>query len=242
MVILRVHGAGGSTRVHGRAVAVTIALCGAAFLAFAWSLSVGDYPIALSDVLATLFGGGNEDTAFIIRRLRLPRGLTAALVGAGFGVSGAIFQRIARNPLASPDIIGVNAGAAATALFIIVIVGGSSMQITLGALGGSLVTSLGVYLLAYKRGGTGYRLVLVRIGVTAMLTSVTQYLLTRAEILDAARATVWLTGSLNGRSWDHVRPMAVAMAVLLPAAIALARHLRMQIGRASCRERVVQDL
>src|SRR3546814_10472927 len=95
------------------------------------------------------------------------------------------------------------------------------MQITLGALGGSLVTSLGVYLLAYKRGVTGYRLVLVGIGVTAMLTSVTQYLPTRAEILDAARATVWLTGSLNGRSWDHVRPMAVAMAVLLPAAIAL---------------------
>src|SRR3546814_14506823 len=101
------------------------------------------------------------------------------------------------------------------------------MQITLGALGGSLVTSLGVYLLAYKRGVTGYRLVLVGIGVTAMLTSVTQYLLTRAEILDAARATVWLTGSLNGRSWDHVRPMAVAMAVLLPAALALARTLRM---------------
>src|SRR3546814_20290940 len=86
MVIVRVPGAGGATRVHGRAVAGTIALCGAAFLAFAWSLSVGDYPIALSDVLATLFGGGNEDTAFIIRRLRLPRGLTAALVGAGFGL------------------------------------------------------------------------------------------------------------------------------------------------------------
>src|SRR3546814_4287280 len=118
MVIVRVPGAGWSTRVHGRAVAVTIALCGAAFLAFAWSLSVGDYPIALSDVLATLFGGGNEDTAFIIRRLRLPRGPTAALVGAGFGVSGAIFQRIARNPLASPDLIHVNAGAAATAVFI----------------------------------------------------------------------------------------------------------------------------
>src|SRR3546814_17935030 len=106
--------------------------------------------MARSDVLAALFGVGHEDPAFIIRRLRLPRGRTAALVGAGFGVSGAIFQRIARNPLASPDIIGVNAGAAATAVFIIVIVGGSSMQITLGALGGSLVTSLGVYLLAYR--------------------------------------------------------------------------------------------
>src|SRR3546814_17387849 len=111
------------------------------FLAFAWSLSVGDYPIALSDVLATLFGGGNEDTAFIIRRLRLPRGLTAALVGAGFGVSGAIFQRIARNPLATPDIIGLNPGAAAPAVFLILILGGPSMHTPLGPLGGPLAHS-----------------------------------------------------------------------------------------------------
>src|SRR3546814_19342248 len=102
MVIVRVPGAGWSTRVHGRAVAVTIALCGAAFLAFAWSLSVGDYPIALSDVLATIFGGGNEDTPFILRRLRLPRGPPAARVGAGFGVSGPISQHIARHPLTNP--------------------------------------------------------------------------------------------------------------------------------------------
>src|SRR3546814_13546386 len=93
------------------------------------------------------------------------------------------------------------------------------MQITLGALGGSLVTSLGVYLLAYQRGVTGYRLVLVGIGVTAMLTSVTQYPFTRAAILDATRATVWLTGSLNGSRWDHVRPTAAVMELLLPAGI-----------------------
>ena len=89
------------------------------------------------------------------------------------------------------------------------------------------MTSVAIYLLAYKRGVTGSRLVLIGIGVTAMLASVTQYLLTRAEIFDAQRATVWLTGSLNGRGWDEVRPIALTLAALLPVAVGLARHLRM---------------
>jgi iron complex transport system permease protein len=226
LLILRVPGVGWSARVHARSVAVTVALFGATFAVFAWSLSVGDFPIAITDVLATLAGGGSDDSAFIVRTLRLPRGLTAVLVGAGFGLSGAIFQRLARNPLASPDIIGVNAGAAASAVFMIVVVGATGLQTTVGALGGSTVASLAIYLLAYKRGVTGYRLVLVGIGVTAVLTSVTQYLLTRAEIYEAQRAVVWLTGSLNGRGWEHVRPIAVALGALVPVAVGLGRHLR----------------
>jgi iron complex transport system permease protein len=178
-------------------------------------------------VVAALFGGGSEDSAFIVRTLRLPRGLAAVLVGAAFGVSGAIFQRLARNPLASPDIIGVTAGAATAAVFVIVVLGGGGVGVTWGALLGSAMTSLAIYLLAYKRGVSGYRLVLVGIGVTAMLTSVTQYLLVRAEIFEAQRAVVWLTGSLNGRGWDQVRPAGVALAVLLPVAVGLARHLRL---------------
>jgi len=224
--VLRVPRLGWSTRVHRRAVAVTATLAVVGFAVFAWSLSVGDFPIAIGDVLATLAGGGSEDSAFIVRTLRLPRGLTALLVGAGFGLAGAIFQRLARNPLASPDIIGVNAGAAASAVFMIVVVDADGLHVTLGALAGAVVTSLAIYLLAYKQGVTGYRLVLVGIGVTAVLTSVTQYLLTRAEIFEAQRAVVWLTGSLTGRGWEHVRPIAAALAVLVPVTIGLARHLR----------------
>lgn len=227
LVTVRLRRLGWSTRVHRRAVVVTCVLLAGTFWVFAWSLAVGDFPVPLRDVLATLVGGGSDDSAFIVRTLRLPRGLTGVLVGAAFGLAGAIFQRLARNPLASPDIIGVNAGAAVSAVFIIVIWHGTGVQVTLGALLGAAITSIAIYLLAYKRGVTGYRLVLVGIGVTAMLTSVTQYLLTRAEIYDAQRATVWLTGSLNGRGWDQVRPVAVALALLVPVTVGLARHLRM---------------
>jgi iron complex transport system permease protein len=226
-LVLRSRRLGLSTRVDGRSVTVTLVLLAAALAVFAWSLSVGDFPVPLGDVLSTLVGRGSPDTDFIIRTLRLPRGLVALLVGAAFGLSGAIFQRIARNPLASPDIIGINAGAAACAVLVIVVLNGTSHQVTAGALGGALVTALAIYLLSYRRGVTGYRLVLVGIGFTAMLVSVTSYLMTRAQIFEAQRAMVWLTGSLNGRGWDHVRPVAVALAVLVPVTVLLARQLRM---------------
>lgn len=205
---------------------MTVSLGAVTFGVFAWSLAVGDFPVPLGDVLAALVGAGSDDAAFIVGTLRMPRGLTAVLVGAAFGLSGAIFQRIARNPLASPDIIGINAGAAVAAVFVIVVLGGTSTDVTVGALVGSTITALAIYLLAYRKGVTGYRLVLVGIGITAMLGSVTSYLLTRAEILDVQRATVWLTGSLNGRGWEHVRPVTIALVVLVPAAAGLARHLR----------------
>jgi iron complex transport system permease protein len=227
IVIVRTRRLGVSSRLDLRSIVVTLVMLGLVFFVFVWSISVGDFNIPFSDVMATLFGGGTSDSEFIVQTLRLPRALTAVLVGAGFGLSGAIFQRLANNPLASPDIIGVNAGAAAAAVFVIVILAGGGLMVTFGALAGSIVTSLAVYLLAYKQGVTGYRLVLVGIGITAMLGSVTQYLLIKAEIFQAQAAMVWLTGSLNGRTWDTVRPMIVAMAILGPITIALARHLRM---------------
>lgn len=225
-LVLRAPLVGWTTRVHLRSVVVTAVAAVAAFSVFAWSLTVGDFPVSLRVVLDTLAGGGNEDSEFIIRTLRLPRGLTALLVGAAFGLSGAIFQRLARNPLASPDIIGVNAGAAAAAVSVIVLLDGTGTAVTLAALLGSLASAAVVYLLAYRRGVTGYRLVLVGIGVTSVLGSAVSYLLTRARIFDAQRATVWLTGSLNGRSWDHVRPVTIALIVVLPLTLVLARQLR----------------
>lgn len=226
-LVVRVPRLGWSTRVHVRAVVVTIALLAVGFGVFCWSLAVGELSIPIRDVVVSVSGGGSESTAFIVRTLRLPRALTAVLVGAGFGLSGAIFQRLARNPLASPDIIGVNEGAAAAAVFVIVVWHGTSLQVTAGALLGSALTAVAIYALAYKRGVTGYRLVLVGIAFTAVLGAVVQYLLTRAQIFEAQRATVWLTGSLNARTWDDVRRVAVVLAVLLPVATGLARNLRL---------------
>jgi iron complex transport system permease protein len=220
-------------RVTGRARAITVSLflATATAVTFCVSISVGDFPIPLRDVVAALFGHGNPDSDFVIRQLRLPRALAALLVGAAFGFSGAIFQSLARNPLASPDLIGVNAGAATSAVFVIVIMHGTGFMVSGGALIGALVAAAAIYLLAYKRGVSSYRLVLVGIGVAAALNSVTSYLFTRAEINDAQRAAVWLTGSLSGRRWDDIRPLAISMLFLLPAVLWSARPLRaLQLG------------
>ena len=225
-LVLRSDRVGASARLPVRPLVVTLVVLALALVVFAWSLSVGDFPIAFGDVVATLVGRGSPDTDFIVRTLRLPRGLAALFVGAALGMSGAIFQGIARNPLASPDIIGVTAGATACAVLTIVVLNGTATQVTWGALAGSTLTSIAIHLLSYKRGVTGYRLVLVGIGATAMLTSVTSYLMTRAEIYDAQRAMVWLTGSLNGRGWDQIRPLGWALVVLVPLALVLGRHLR----------------
>lgn len=216
-------------RVRGAAVGLVLAI-GIA-LSFALSVSVGDFPIPLAEVVPAIFGFGNPDAHFIVQTLRLPRALTGLLVGGAFGLSGAIFQSLARNPLASPDIIGITAGASTAAVFIIVVLGGGGLLVSLGSFGGALVTAAAIYFLAYRRGITAYRLVLVGIGVGAVLTSLTSYLLTRAQIWDAQRATVWLTGSLNGRGWEHVQPVGLAMLLLLPLALVLARPLKaLQLG------------
>jgi iron complex transport system permease protein len=226
-VVVRNERLGWSTRVHARAVVVTATLLLTAFVTFCWSLAVGDFPVPIADVLRTLAGRGSDEYDFIVRTLRLPRGLTAVLVGAAFGLSGAVFQRLARNPLASPDIIGIDAGAAASAVFVIVVLHGTAQQVTMGALLGGLVVAGAIYVLAYKRGVTSYRLVLVGIGITAVLVSCTSYLLTKAELYDVQKAQVWLTGSLNNRGWDDVRYMTLALVVLVPLTLVLAQRLRL---------------
>ncbi|MET0323810.1 MAG: iron chelate uptake ABC transporter family permease subunit [Ilumatobacteraceae bacterium] len=219
-----------------RTTTVTLVLCTLLFITFCVSISVGDFPIPLRDVIPAIFGHGSDDSEFIVRTLRLPRALTGMLVGVSFGISGAIFQSLARNPLASPDIIGIDAGASAAAVFCIVVLHTGAGATAAGALAGALAAAFAIYLLAWKQGVSPYRLVLVGIGIAALLASVTQSLLTRAEIFEAQRAVVWLTGSLNGRGWEHVRTVGLACVVLIPIVVVLLAPLRvLQLGDDSAR-------
>ncbi|MGW2522034.1 FecCD family ABC transporter permease [Streptomyces sp. NPDC001617] len=224
--VLRAPG-GISLRLDVRAVTVVAVLALAAFAASVVLIGTGDFPISAGDVVKTLAGNGNAGQEFIVNQLRLPRVLVGLLVGASLGLGGALFQAVTRNPLGSPDVLGLGQGATAGALVVIVVFSGSAAQVTVGALVGGLVTGLAIYLLAWKRGVHGYRLVLVGIGVSAIVTAVNGYLLTVSDIVDAARALVWMTGSLNGRDWDQVWPLLGLCAVLVPLVLVNARGLRM---------------
>ncbi|MGW5864075.1 FecCD family ABC transporter permease [Streptomyces sp. NPDC055239] len=226
MKAIRTRG-GLSLRLDVRTAVVVAVLIVAALAASVVLIGTGDFYIPFADVIRTLLGNGDAGQEFIINDLRLPRVLVGLLVGAALGLGGAIFQSISRNPLGSPDILGLGQGSTAGALIMIVLFQGSAVQVAGGALVGGLVTGFAIYVLAWKRGVHGFRFVLVGIGVSAFVTAINGYLLTKADIVDAARAVVWMTGSLNGRDWDQVWPLLVLCAILVPLVMTYARPLRM---------------
>lgn len=198
---------------------------------FAVALMVGNTFYAPSEVIRVILGETVPGASFTVGELRLPRAILAVLTGIGFGMAGVCFQTMLRNPLASPDIIGVSSGAGAAAVFGIVVLSVNGPVVSLFALAGAVVTAFAIYLLSIKGGFAGTRLILIGIGVAAMLQSVTSYLLSRAANWDIQTAMQWLTGSLNNASWDRVLPMAIAAVILVPLLLSQGRALgTLQLG------------
>jgi iron complex transport system permease protein len=206
---------------------VTVATLAALLPVLVLAIAAGSSQLGLGDVVRTLIGAGTPSQELIVLELRLPRVLCGALVGAALGLAGALTQTFARNPLATPDILGVTSGAALGAVAAIVLAGGSysvgAGALTLGlpaaAAIGALGTAAVVYGLSWRSGVDSYRLILVGIGATAALTGVTSYLIARAQLTEASTAAQWLVGSLSGVSWASVWPVLVAVAVLTPIAL-----------------------
>ncbi|WP_052849671.1 FecCD family ABC transporter permease [Streptomyces avicenniae] len=219
----------GVVRVRQLVVCGTLAV--AAFLAFCWTMSVGEITIPFADVLRAVAGSGDSGTLLVVQEFRMPRALVGVLVGAAFGLSGAILQTMTRNPLASPDMIGITQGAGTAVVAGTVLGWGSGLGTqTLGILG-ALATALLIQALSWRRGSTGYRIILIGVGVSWICTSATDFLLARGRELEAQAALGWLFGNLNGRTWDQVQTLAWAMVVLVPVALLLSRWSRtLQLG------------
>ncbi|MEV4895588.1 iron ABC transporter permease, partial [Nonomuraea sp. NPDC055795] len=220
-----------SWQVRIRLVVVCLGLAVLAFLAFCLGVGLGDIPLGLGEVVGALFGQGEQGQLFVVWQLRLPRALVGLMAGAAFGLSGALFQTMTRNPLASPDMIGVTqgAGVAVVAGIVLGLDAGPGAQVL--AFAGAVAAALLTYLLAWRRGVTGYRVVLIGIGLSWMFTSATEYLMVITDAFQAQAALGWLFGNLNGRTWDQVTPLALALAVLAPLALLLGRSSRaLQLG------------
>jgi iron complex transport system permease protein len=182
-------------------------------------LGVGDIPLAPGQVVAALVGHGDTVSDFVIGQLRGPRVAAALLVGASLGVAGGIVQSVVRNPIASPDVIGITSGASASGLTAIVVFGVSGIGLFWTVLVGAVVVSALIAGLAWRRGITGNRVVLVGIGVAAMSVSVTGWMLTSGTVQQAGTALLWLSGSLNAVDPGIVGVLAVAFVVLVGAAL-----------------------
>lgn len=189
----------------------------------------GSADIDRADIPAALVGQGRGLAHFVIFETRLPRALTALLAGALFGLAGVIYQRLISNVLATPDIIGVSAGASAGAVAVIVGIGLGGLAVQAGAILGATVAALTIFALSWRRGSSTYRLILIGIGIGACFSAITSYLLTFADGTTSTRAMRWLIGSLSGADWGGVYVLAgvavlgVVLALLLDPALQMIR-------------------
>ncbi len=221
----------GRRRRSRRRLSVIAALAALILTVFTVSLMIGNTFYPLQDVFGVLLGQDVAGATFTVGRLRLPRAVLAIVVGLSFGLAGVTFQTMLRNPLASPDIIGISSGASAAAAFAIVILGLSGTMVSIFAIVAGLAVTLVIYVLSTSSGSAGTRLILIGIGVAAMLEALTQYVLSQAGQWELQEALRWLTGSLNGSTWDQVWPTLIALAILGPLLLSRSRDLdAMRLG------------
>jgi iron complex transport system permease protein len=226
-LVVRVPGTSLSARWSVRSVLVTLLAASLAGAVFVWSLTFGTPHISAAEVLRLLAGGGDPTLRPVLFRYRLARGIGGLCVGGALGVAGLVFQRVTRNPLATPDLIGISGGATCAAAFMIVIVGTTGPPVTAAAIAGGFAAAIAIHLLAAGRGGSsGYRLVLIGVGVTFITGAVTAYLVSQARLSRAQRTITLLVGSLAEFGWDDVRVLGWTLAVAVPAILLAARSLR----------------
>lgn len=216
-------------RVPGVAVALGIVTLAALVL----SISYGEYDISPWEVVQTLTGLLPDDHPnaanyhLVVTTFRLPRILTAFLAGVALATSGAIMQGITRNPLASPGVLGVTAGAGVAAVAIIVWFKSVPLSaLPWGAFSGALITATAIYTLSRKNGGsTPMRLILIGVAIAAVLGAATSFMLVLGDIDSVQQAYIWMAGSVYGRTWEHVRLLGLWLLVLMPLAMLSARQL-----------------
>lgn len=218
-------------RVRLRGLFVGVALVFALAAALVWALLFGDIQLTPGQVIAAVAGAGDELTRTIVVQWRLGRALVAAAVGAALGLSGALTQTIARNPLASPDILGISMGASAAAVVAIVFGGnaltiaGVTVGVPLAAVCGGLLTALAIVMLSRGAGPSTYRIVLVGLGINALLGAVISYTLLAGDLDRVEMATMWLTGAITTQGYTELALLGIAFVPAALVVLMLGRHL-----------------
>ncbi|MFF5923090.1 FecCD family ABC transporter permease [Streptomyces flavochromogenes] len=220
-----VRAGGASFLVHRRSAFVTVGLLLLLAVSSVAYLCVGERFVDPSEVVRVLLGQPSPST-FVVAELREPRLVVALAVGAAFGVAGALIQTVARNPLASPDIIGISQGAGAVTVAAMTFGLTSYTVLPYLSIAGGVVAAALVYVFAWRGGLHATRFVLIGIGFAIALRSLTTLFMTKGDFLVAQQAQIWMTGSLNGRGWDESAPIRWTLLLMLPAVLWAARAQR----------------
>lgn len=204
-------------------------------ITFILSLSMGDSFISPLKVISIMIGNGSGLDTLIVQEFRMPRIFVALFAGMGLAVSGAILQGIIRNPLASPDVIGISAGAGAAVVAFLALFSDASHSLTVSigwmpvaAFMGALVTAMLVYSLSWTDGVTATRLVMIGVGIAALMQAISTVLMLVGPIYQASKATIWITGSVNSATWQQVKIIVPAITCFIIITLLVTRHLNLQ--------------
>ncbi len=206
---------------------LTLILCVAALL-------LGNTIYPLNTVIKVLLGEQIQGATFAIGTLRLPRMLSGLLVGVAFGMAGSTFQTMLRNPLASPDIIGITSGSSVAAVFCILVLKTRGSIVSISAVLMGLMVTMLIYGLSSGGNFSGGKLILIGIGVQAMLNALISFMLLKASQYDVPGALRWLSGSLNGIRITSIPPLFIVVSIFGLIIILLGRHLKiLELGEQS---------
>ena len=200
-------------------LALTVCLCGIMLL-------YGKTNYSLSTVIRVIEGEQIQGATFTIATLRLPRMLCGLLVGLAFGMAGYTFQTMLRNPLASPDIIGISSGSSVAAVFCILVLHMSGSSVSIAAVISGIIVATLVYVLSKGSGFSGSRLILIGIGIQAMTNALVSFLLVKASQYDASNALRWLSGSLNGMRIEDVPILFIVVVIFGVIILCLTKQLQ----------------
>lgn len=189
-------------------------------------LLYGKTNYSLTTVTRVLLGEQIQGASFTIETLRLPRMLCGLLVGIAFGIAGNTFQTMLRNPLASPDIIGISSGASVAAVFCILVLHMSGSVVSIAAVISGIFLSILIYMLSKSSGFSGSRLILIGIGIQAMANALISFLLVKASEYEVSNALTWLSGSLNGMSMKDVPTLFIVIALFGVIILCLTNQLQ----------------
>ncbi len=221
--------------IDRKAVLVFLVLLAASAAVFIISTGTGEMKINPLSVIQVLFGGGSDMERLVIQTLRLPRIIVALMVGIALAVAGGILQGIIRNPLASPDIIGITGGASVAVVGFLAFFSDKNNALTVSinwmpvaAFSGAAIVAFLVYFLAYKDGVSPIRLVLIGIGIASLMKALTTLMMVFGPIYQASQANIWITGTVYGSNWGNVAILVPWTILLIITAFILARNVNIQ--------------
>lgn len=221
-----------SLLIDRKALNIVLTLLFVTVLSFVISVGMGDMKINPVDVIYVFLGKGEPMHTMVVTMFRLPRVIIAMLAGMCLAVAGAILQGIIRNPLASPDIIGIAGGAGVAVITFLTLFSDSNNSLTvsihwlpLAAFIGATLVAILVYILAWKKGVSPIRLVLIGIGISSLAQALTTLMMILGPVYRASQANIWLTGSVYGSTWSNVQILFPLTFILCSLTLVLARTL-----------------